>query len=70
MRRSGSSLWSWSRAAGVSNVDRRMERVGVLAMSWLEGCVEPGWCEGSDVNGDGVVDFVDFVLVEGCFIDN
>jgi len=51
-------------------IDRRMERVGVLAMYWLANCAGPGWCEGSDVNGDGVVDFADFVLVEGCLIDN
>jgi len=50
-------------------IDRRMEGVAVLAMHWLEDCAGPGWCEGSDVNEDGVVDFADFVLVEGCCVE-
>ena len=45
------------------------EGVAVLAMHWLENCARPGWCEGSDINEDGVVDFRDFVLVEGCCVE-
>ena len=50
-------------------IDRRMEGVAVLAMHWLEDCEKPGWCEGSDENEDGAVDFADFVLVEGCCVE-
>jgi len=35
----------------------------------FSGNAGPGWCEGSDENGDGVVDFADFVLVEGCCVE-
>ncbi len=30
---------------------------------WMEGCGSPDWCEGSDVDGSGVVDTGDFVAI-------
>ncbi len=50
-------------------IDRRLELIGALAMHWLEDCEGPDWCEGSDVDEDGVVNFRDFALVEGFCVD-
>ena len=40
---------------------------GVLAGHWLEHCSFPGWCEGADLNWDGTVNFIDFVILEGLY---
>jgi hypothetical protein len=45
-------------------IDKRLELIGSLAMYWLEDCAGPEWCDGSDVNADGVVNLHDFALVE------
>jgi hypothetical protein len=45
-------------------IDKRLELIGSLAMYWLEDCAGPDWCDGSDVNADGVVNLHDFALVE------
>ena len=50
-------------------IDRRLELIGALAMHWLEDCAGPDWCDGSDVDEDGVVNFRDFALVEGFCVE-
>jgi hypothetical protein len=50
-------------------IDRRLELIEALAMHWLEDCAGPDWCEGSDVDGDGVVNLRDFALVEGFCVE-
>ena len=41
-----------------------------LALHWLEeGCGEPDWCGGIDLNQDSAVDFVDLALFDGCSIE-
>ena len=53
----------------VKVIDRRMERVGLMAMYWLEHCSGPDYCGGFDVNEDGVVNFADFAQVGGCCVE-
>ncbi|MHC4213186.1 MAG: LamG-like jellyroll fold domain-containing protein [Planctomycetota bacterium] len=54
----------------ISVIDRSFELVGELAGYWLRGdCEAPGWCEGLDLNEDGVVNFADFARLEGCEIN-
>ena len=47
-----------------------LEYLTVLTSYWLEaGCAEPHWCEGSDINQDGTVDFIDFAIFDGCCLE-
>ncbi len=51
-------------------VDKTMERLATLAFHWLAiDCGGPDWCEGLDSNEDGVVNFMDFALLDGCCIE-
>jgi hypothetical protein len=51
-------------------IDRSFERLAELAGYWLRGdCESPDWCEGLDLNEDGVVNFADFARLEGCEIN-
>ena len=50
-------------------IDKRLELIEALAMHWLEDCAGPDWCEGSDVDKDGVVNFRDFALAEGFCVE-
>jgi hypothetical protein len=34
--------------------------LGELANEWLANCLDPNWCEGTDLNYSGLVDFIDF----------
>jgi hypothetical protein len=41
-----------------------------FAMHWLEAdCSDPDWCEGFDLNYDGIVNLLDFALTDGCSIE-
>jgi parallel beta-helix repeat protein len=41
-----------------------------FALHWLDtDCTEPDWCEGFDLNHDGMVNFLDFALTDGCSIE-
>ena len=43
----------------------RMEHLINLGMNWLSAdCTKPNWCNGMDINTDGIVDLRDFVLIE------
>jgi hypothetical protein len=43
-----------------------MKDLAVLAQWWLaNSCTAPRWCEGSDIDESGAVDFVDFAYVAG-----
>ncbi|MHC4952018.1 MAG: hypothetical protein ACYTEU_13710 [Planctomycetota bacterium] len=43
----------------------RMEHLINLGMNWLSAdCTKPHWCNGMDINTDGVVDMKDFALIE------
>ncbi|MHC4882648.1 MAG: hypothetical protein ACYTCV_08625 [Planctomycetota bacterium] len=45
-------------------LNNRMEHLLNLANNWLEGnCEKPHWCNGQDINADGIVDFKDFILI-------
>ena len=47
-----------------------LEYLAVLTSYWLEaGCGVPDWCEGSDINQDGTVDFIDFAFFDGCCLE-
>jgi hypothetical protein len=51
-------------------IDRSFELLAELSGYWLRGdCVTPDWCEGLDSNEDGMVNFLDFVSLNGCCID-
>jgi len=44
--------------------------LSVLTSHWLAAdCGEPDWCEGSDINQDGTVDFIDFAFFDGCCLE-
>jgi hypothetical protein len=46
-------------------LDNRMEHMINLGMNWLAAdCINPNWCNGMDMNTDGVVDLRDFALIE------
>jgi hypothetical protein len=45
-------------------IDKRLEVIEALGMYWLEACAGPQWCDGSDINADGVVNLHDFALAE------
>jgi hypothetical protein len=46
------------------------KHLGVLASYWLEQeCDKPDWCEGTDLDQNSAVDFVDLVLFDGCCIE-
>jgi hypothetical protein len=46
-------------------LDNRMEHLINLGMNWLSAdCIKPNWCDGMDMNTDGVVDLRDFGLIE------
>jgi hypothetical protein len=48
-------------------VNNRFRLLPALASYWLEtGCGRPDWCGGLDIDRDGVVDFADFALLDGC----
>jgi hypothetical protein len=51
----------------VKIVNNRVRLLPALASYWLQtGCGGPDWCGGLDINRDGVVDFADFALLDGC----
>jgi hypothetical protein len=51
-------------------INKTWEHLAGLASHWLEeGCAEPDWCGGIDLNQDGAVDFVDLALFDGCCIE-
>ena len=38
----------------------------ILASHWMEaGCTDPDWCDGADINRDGVVNWLDAVILFG-----
>ena len=56
--------------ATIKVIDRRMEQLGVLSSWWLDpDCCHPHWCQGSDLNEDGVVNFIDFALIDSSGIE-
>ncbi|MHC4345751.1 MAG: GTPase [Planctomycetota bacterium] len=47
-----------------------LKHLAGLASYWLEqGCGEPEWCGGFDVDRNSAVDFVDFAVLDGCCIE-
>jgi hypothetical protein len=51
-------------------IERNMEYLGVMVSYWLEDeCDVPDWCERSDVDENGMVDLVDFALINGCCVE-
>ena len=50
--------------------DRAFEYLGLFVSYWLEAdCAQPDWCEGADLNRDSVVNFLDFALLDRCYIE-
>ena len=46
-------------------IDKTAGRLLDFATHWLEeGCGEPDWCDGQDVNADTVVNFEDFASIQ------
>jgi probable HAF family extracellular repeat protein/predicted outer membrane repeat protein len=51
-------------------ITNQLKFLGVLASYWLQtSCDKPDWCGGFDLDQDGVVNFRDFVLFDGCCIE-
>jgi len=51
-------------------ITNNLKYLAVLSSHWLEaGCSVPDWCGGADIDRNSVVDFVDFVLFDGCCIE-
>ena len=47
-----------------------LEYLAVLTSHWLRtDCKKPHWCEDSDINQDGTVDFIDFAFFDGCCLE-
>ena len=47
-----------------------LEALALIASYWLaEDCRKPHWCDGADMNQDGVVNIVDFALFDSCCIE-
>jgi len=41
-----------------------------FVLHWLDSdCTGPDWCDGFDLNHNGVVNFVDFALTDGCSLE-
>jgi hypothetical protein len=50
--------------------NNHFEYLAALASHWLEAeCGKPGWCEGTDLDQDSAVNFIDFALFDGCCIE-
>jgi hypothetical protein len=57
-------------AEGDLNYDGEVDNkdlYGVMVGHWLEQCSFPGWCEGADLDWDGIVNFVDFAILTGFY---
>jgi hypothetical protein len=51
-------------------VSNKLEHLAAFASYWLEAdCGPPDWCDGFDLDHNGMVNFVDFALTEGCCIE-
>jgi hypothetical protein len=51
-------------------ITNNLKYLAVFASHWLEAnCRPPDWCGGVDLDRNSVVDFVDFVLLDGCCIE-
>ena len=51
-------------------ITNRLKNIANLASHWLEAdCDVPDWCSGADIDHSSTVDFVDFALLGGCFIE-
>jgi len=44
--------------------DNDLPDFSILSLNWMQmGCMGPGWCGGTDINMDGKVDELDFILM-------
>jgi hypothetical protein len=51
-------------------ITNNLQFVAALASHWLEAdCGQPDWCNGLDIDQSTTVDFVDFAMFEGCYIE-
>jgi hypothetical protein len=51
-------------------INNKLGYVADLASYWLQAdCGPPDWCDGFDLDHNGMVNFVDFALTEGCCIE-
>jgi hypothetical protein len=51
-------------------VDNTFRHLAVLSAYWLQSdCSEPDWCEGFDLDGNGVVNLADLALFNPCCIE-
>jgi hypothetical protein len=51
-------------------INNNLKYLAVLTSYWLEaGCGRPDWCDGTDLDQNAVVDFVDFAMFDGCCIE-
>jgi hypothetical protein len=51
-------------------INKTLEQLAGFASHWLESdCDEPDWCSGFDVDQDSVVNFADFVTLNGCYFE-
>lgn len=51
-------------------ITNQLKFLGVLASYWLQtSCDKPDWCGGFDLDQDGVVNFRDYALFDGCCIE-
>jgi len=51
-------------------IGNHLKCLAILISHWLRtDCSNPHWCEGSDINQDGTVDFIDFAFFDGCCLE-
>lgn len=51
-------------------INKTLQSLALFACDWLHSdCRRPHWCNGHDLNRDGVVNFTDFALFQCCCIE-
>ncbi|MHC4755365.1 MAG: right-handed parallel beta-helix repeat-containing protein [Planctomycetota bacterium] len=49
--------------------DRRLQKLADISSAWLEICQNPNLCLDADLNGDGIVNFLDLAMIDERFIE-
>ncbi|MHC4677008.1 MAG: hypothetical protein ACYTBZ_31380 [Planctomycetota bacterium] len=54
----------------VKIINNNLRYLAIFASHWLDvDCGAPGWCSGVDIDRSSTVNFVDYALHDGCYIE-